>query len=177
MEKLTSVRITRWEPTALGYLLAFVATDTEEFYAAKEIVKNLSPWSRRYHADIRAWWVSEESASLLIRNFEPLRRYLGSTGQHQQHQETRDGGATRNQATRPPQVPAEVAQAFAALHLAPTAPPELLAAARRVLARLHHPDAGGDHQAMIAVNNAADTCEAWLDKQSSSTTQRRRETA
>lgn len=45
--------------------------------------------------------------------------------------------------------------AFAIPHLLPSAPPELLDAAYRVLARLCHPDAvGGDGEAMRALNDA-----------------------
>jgi hypothetical protein len=42
------------------------------------------------------------------------------------------------------------------LHLRPTAPPELVTAAHRCLAKLHHPDAGGDHDAMLEINAAAE---------------------
>ncbi len=42
------------------------------------------------------------------------------------------------------------------LHLRPTAPPELVIAAHRCLAKLHHPDRGGDHDAMLAINAAAE---------------------
>ena len=41
----------------------------------------------------------------------------------------------------------------AELHL-PTAPPELVEGAYRILARLHHPDAGGSREAMQAINGA-----------------------
>ncbi len=42
------------------------------------------------------------------------------------------------------------------LHLRPTAPPELVSAAHRCLAKLHHPDAGGDTAVMQAINQAYD---------------------
>jgi len=48
--------------------------------------------------------------------------------------------------------------AWAALHLKDTAPPELVEVAYRCLARLHHPDRGGDHEGMIVLNSAYD----WL---------------
>jgi hypothetical protein len=35
---------------------------------------------------------------------------------------------------------------------------EIISAGVRSLARTHHPDAGGDHDKMVAINNAAD----WL---------------
>jgi hypothetical protein len=40
----------------------------------------------------------------------------------------------------------------------PEAAEELIGAGLHVLARRYHPDAGGDHQRMVAINNAAD----WL---------------
>ncbi len=42
------------------------------------------------------------------------------------------------------------------LHLRPTAPPELVSAAHKVLARLHHPDAGGSTALMQRINGAVE---------------------
>lgn len=44
--------------------------------------------------------------------------------------------------------------AYTVLHLQPTAPRELVDAAYKCLARLHHPDRGGDTEAMQAINQA-----------------------
>ena len=46
--------------------------------------------------------------------------------------------------------------ALVVLHLRPTAPPELVDAAYKCLARLHHPDRGGSTATMQAINAAAD---------------------
>ncbi len=43
---------------------------------------------------------------------------------------------------------------FRVLHLRETAPVELVEASYRVLARLYHPDRGGTHEAMQAINGA-----------------------
>lgn len=43
---------------------------------------------------------------------------------------------------------------FSVLHLLPSAPPELVESAYKTLARLHHPDAGGDHERMQELNAA-----------------------
>jgi len=59
-------------------------------------------------------------------------------------------------ARRPSTAPARVASAYRTLHLQETAPRELVEAARRVLAKRSHPDAGGDEETMRAINAAAD---------------------
>jgi len=46
--------------------------------------------------------------------------------------------------------------ALVVLHLRPTAPPELVDAAYKCLARLHHPDRGGSTATMQAINAAAE---------------------
>lgn len=51
-------------------------------------------------------------------------------------------------------VPAEQAAAYRALHLQPSAPPELVKAAFRVMCKLHHPDTGGTTRTMQRVNEA-----------------------
>jgi len=61
-------------------------------------------------------------------------------------------------ASAPP--PAPIRQTdhdYAALHLLPSAPPELIEAAFRCLCRLHHPDRGGDTERMVALNAAMAT--------------------
>lgn len=52
------------------------------------------------------------------------------------------------------------AAAYAALHLLPTAPPQVVHAAYRALSLIHHPDAGGDVERMKAINNARDEIES-----------------
>jgi hypothetical protein len=47
-------------------------------------------------------------------------------------------------------------RAFATLHLLPSAPRPVIDAVYRVLARLAHPDAGGNAEAMLAFNAAYD---------------------
>ena len=45
-------------------------------------------------------------------------------------------------------------QSYAALHLLPTAPPEVVSAAYKALAKKVHPDAGGSQERMQAINSA-----------------------
>lgn len=53
-----------------------------------------------------------------------------------------------------PPTPDRGADDYRVLHLLPTAPVELIETAYRTLARLHHPDRGGDVLAMQRVNAA-----------------------
>jgi curved DNA-binding protein CbpA len=46
---------------------------------------------------------------------------------------------------------------YIVLHLRPTAPPELVNAAHKVLAKLNHPDAGGDTITMQRINSAVES--------------------
>jgi len=45
---------------------------------------------------------------------------------------------------------------YQVLHLLPSAPDEVVTVVYRTLARLTHPDVGGDHDAMLALNEAYD---------------------
>ncbi len=70
------------------------------------------------------------------------------------------GGADRaggqdSHARRPAPAPA-LASSYKVLYLAPGAPAELVEAARRVLSKRYHPDAGGDTATMQRINAAAD---------------------
>ena len=47
--------------------------------------------------------------------------------------------------------------ALVVLHLRPSAPPELVDAAYRCLAKLHHPDAGGSTAVMQQINRAVES--------------------
>jgi hypothetical protein len=55
---------------------------------------------------------------------------------------------------------AAIAEAYAVLHLLPSAPAELVAAAHRIAIKQAHPDAGGDHAAAVAINRAAEIIRA-----------------
>lgn len=50
--------------------------------------------------------------------------------------------------------PSSSPDVFAALHLLPSAPPEVVRASYKALAQIHHPDAGGTHEAMLKINEA-----------------------
>ncbi len=64
-------------------------------------------------------------------------------------------GGQESHTRRPAQGPA-LGPAYRVLYLVEGAPPELVEAARRVLAKRYHPDAGGSDDAMKQINAAAD---------------------
>ncbi len=64
-----------------------------------------------------------------------------------------DEATTWERQAAAPTVPAT---AYQVLCLTPDAPSELVEAARRILAKRYHPDAGGTDEAMAAINRAAD---------------------
>ncbi len=95
---------------------------------------------RGFHRGTKIWTVSAswaERAVMLLRFHFP------------------DLEVSRPDARAAPPAPLrETDPVFAALHLLPNAPPELVEAAYRVLARLMHPDLGGDGERMAELNRA-----------------------
>jgi DnaJ-class molecular chaperone len=53
---------------------------------------------------------------------------------------------------KPP--PQSIASPFQTLYLLPNAPPEVVKASYKALAKIHHPDARGNSEKMIAINRA-----------------------
>lgn len=100
------------------------------------------PYSRRsYVPETRVWrfWggYEEDAATLLISFFPDA-----DVPTHARRRKTRPEPRTTG------------TDHFRVLHLRETAPVELIESAYRVLARLHHPDAGGFHEAMQQINGA-----------------------
>ncbi len=69
--------------------------------------------------------------------------------------------APRDQTSAPPPNPIRSTDRdFAALHLLPSAPPALVEAAFRCLSKELHPDRGGQHEAMVRLNQAVGSLRA-----------------
>jgi len=94
--------------------------------------------SRRWDADNRRWLLRAdviESVAVLLNSHGLTYEHTGA-GESEVH-----SGAV-------------LANPYHALHLLPTAPPELVRAAYRLLAKRHHPDGGGSHAAMQELGQA-----------------------
>lgn len=168
--------ITLFEATEDGYLVAFVAGGAALDGAMRAILA-LDPWQRRWIIEEQAWWIADEAITRLTRRLPALDEAL--TRWHQRPIDIAEiiarsyaAPGTRAYArsemrARAPRVivPHAVALAYARLGLAAGAPLDAVVAARRSLARRHHPDAGGEHAAMVAINSAAETVLQWLSQQ------------
>ncbi len=110
-------------------------------FVVAELKRVVPAWLRTYDPDSRTWTVDGRYVHLV---YHVLAQVFGEvdiegsrtgTSDHQQ----RAGG-----------------DPYQVLHLLPTAPDEVVTVVYRTLARLTHPDVGGEHDAMLALNQAYD---------------------
>ncbi len=118
-----------------------------------EDMKGVPVAFRSYDPDKRMWTISIPYASRILDLF--LRRFPHATI----HDKTR---AHTNTAPPPPPPRPLHADPYEVLHFLPSAPPELIEAAARTLAKLHHPDLKPVHEkarataTMAKINRAAE---------------------
>jgi hypothetical protein len=98
---------------------------------------------RSYDPDRKVWTVTPAYVAVAF-------RLMHLTFADVEIEDIRESG--RRSADRAPQA----GDPYVVLHLRETAPPELVTAAYRCLARLHHPDRGGSTATMQAINAAAE---------------------
>lgn len=152
----SGIYVSSFEAFGEGYLIAF-AGSRRALYEAARLVRGLDPWQRSRVAQGRVWWIAEDAISLLARRLPAVADAFARWRE-------RPIGAIygTGELWRSLTMPGSVVAAYAALELPAGASAEAVKSARRRLARRHHPDAGGEHATMAAVNAAADTVAAWL---------------
>jgi hypothetical protein len=164
----TGLRIRIFKPVADGYLLAFTATGAgrETIAAEKEAARAiaaLNPWQRRWLLQENAWWIADDAITLLARRLPALYELLD---QWLRRPPEADGSPwsylTDSGLYSVPFIPPAVVAAYGQLGLRPGASAGQVLAARRQLARRHHPDRGGEPARMTAINTATDTVRDWL---------------
>jgi hypothetical protein len=129
--------------------------DRDVFFQVRDAIKLLPPAVRAYDPVHKVWRVRS------------LAHLLGLTFYWPGLAERIEELLAKDDEPEPPApaaLPVEVERAFGTLHLLPSAPRALVEASRRVLARQHHPDHGGDTGKMTTINVAADAVLAWLDR-------------
>ncbi|HEY7182350.1 MAG TPA: J domain-containing protein [Blastocatellia bacterium] len=113
-----------------------------------ELKNCIPPMSLRYSRKAGGWVVSSDSGVdqwlRIARNW----RYVLIMREHGDWDDDDDAQRPIAKAQMQP------ADAFRTLHLLDSAPPEVVRAAYKALALLHHPDAGGDQEQMTAINLA-----------------------
>jgi hypothetical protein len=136
------------EKTLLGdFEIKLKSDDSDAFMAAIAALKNcVRPMDRAWRPATKSWCVDAsaefemgEWLALCQSNFN-----AEVTRAKEKQKERREGRAAPKPAPDP----------FAALYLLPSAPVEVVKAAYRALATLHHPDHGGDAERMKIINAA-----------------------
>jgi hypothetical protein len=135
----TKIIITR---DADDLLFTMKTANREVFKAGIAQLKQIvSADDRSFDDDSKQWRIRAEGRA----GFELWLGYMRAC--HKAAVEWTDGGAAKPRERSAP-------DAYAALYLLPDAPPEVVKSAYRALAQLHHPDAGGTHEAMLRINEA-----------------------
>jgi hypothetical protein len=153
---MLKIKIMRYGYDSL--IVKFSCSDSDLFHEAVESFKgHLYEDERRYDPDGRRWLVKdcdnfifwcEYARENLCADVEDSR----NTYRQQQEQTRRE----EYKRPRPPKVD-ELSKAFETLHLRESAPVRLIEAARRLLLVEVHPDKeGGNHEAAVMINRAAD---------------------
>lgn len=143
------IELTRCERCDGGYIIAWRGETALAWRLALDMVKRLPVRQRAFLEDERAWWID---AAAFLRLDDVFSNFTDAL----------DAGADAD--ARPPRMPANVAQAFAALHLATDAPASIVQAVYKHLARVYHPDAGGDEVSMKRLNAAYELARGWAEQ-------------
>jgi hypothetical protein len=146
--------VVRRAPDGAGFALKFGCDDTEDFLGLVRSLKSRVDWrARRFDPGEKLWYLTRAAGDdlrlWLLAHFEADQRRLVGLDLDDLLEEA---------APPPPSSPPgrSPASPYDVLWLRPGAPPELVRAAYRALAQLHHPDRGGDHETMVAINRAFD---------------------
>jgi hypothetical protein len=141
MNTTSSIKI-KITTTSGGGEVKIFAADTNAFTYAISELKGIIPAAFRNYEPTKKTW--------LITDWECLDEWIG---------ELRSVYAVETeysdeQPSRKPPPPQSIASPFQTLYLLPNAPPEVVKASYKALARLHHPDLQGSSEKMIAINRA-----------------------
>ncbi len=127
------------------YKVTIRCDDRDVFAELIDELKTIDPLWRRWEPSTKSWIISNNDEAL---------GWLAWAKQNYEAQ-IKHGEPNARKESAPPRKAENYPQtAHAALHLTPDAPPELVKAAYRCLATLHHPDKGGDTATMQAINAA-----------------------
>ncbi len=142
---MTGPRITRLWDGSVRLTFPYSA------YMVDRLKVHVPGYARTFDPDTKAWTIAggyAGTAAPLMHEIFPDVETIDPTGPRfgsQQSGPRFDGGSGTRE------------DPYVVLHLRPTAPAELIDAAYKVLARLAHPDVGGDTATMQRINAAVET--------------------
>jgi DnaJ-domain-containing protein 1 len=182
------IKITRLECVNGAWRFAFSCSDTDAFERIVEAVKALPLITRRWDPRSKHWLITDEGMRLLAaanpalwemmdrakreradqaRQAEERRARERRRAQEEEQARWReqfrasDGPFGYRPNSYSSSIPPAVASALRTLYVTPNAPFSVIQAAYRALAKEAHPDAGGSHERMKAINIAFDAASAW----------------
>jgi DnaJ-domain-containing protein 1 len=118
------------------------SSDRDAFEFLIEALKDRVPaYDRTYSPASKEWLIDASARADLEMWLDDAREVCGASVEWQ---------PTKHERPRTRTAP----DAFATLHLLPSAPPEVVRASYKALAMKHHPDHGGDTEAMQKINEA-----------------------
>ena len=158
--------------TGGGWWLRFRSRSTPTFVATREKLKAHIPYPDRLWVPEAcngrgAWFIEEQSLAKLAHLFSNYHfcRWLAEEAERERaratqaeadrrRREEEEAQRQRQQQSAPVLVPTNHHQAFILLGLPESSPRRHIQEAYRQLALKHHPDHGGSHQMMVAINSA-----------------------
>ncbi len=139
--------------TYSGFHVKLKSDDPQAFRECIDTLKSsIAPGQREYNPTTREWFVDVNATDRMRRWLEYCRANLYAEvewldGEYQD--------AERKWTPPPPKPRPKNIDPYQTLHLLPSAPPEVVRAAYKALATLHHPDKpSGDDEKMKAINRA-----------------------
>ncbi len=140
MNTTSSIKI-KITTTDGGCGVKIFAADTNAFTYAISELKGIIPVAFRNYEPTNKTWI--------ITNWGCLDEWLDELRSVYAVETEYD-----NEQPRRPPPPQSIASPFQTLYLLPNAPPEVVKAAYKALAKIHHPDARGNSEKMIEINRA-----------------------
>ncbi len=127
-----------WHPDGSAAMITFPYSA----FVVSELKRAVPAPLRTYDPDSKTWTVAGRYVSAV---YHVLAQVFGEVDV----EGSRSGAADRGRPSSD--------DPWVILHLRPTAPPELVSAAHKCLAKLHHPDAGGSTAVMQRINRAVES--------------------
>ena len=137
-----------------GWALQIRCSDSEIFAASLAALKaTVPPAFRRFDFAARCWVITAEGDVCLASYLELMRsRYCADVFADEAGEHDAGGGRVLPESS----ATMTLERAYDVLYLREGAPEQLISAAYKTLARLHHPDAGGTTAEMTEINLAYD---------------------